>query len=152
MPVSENESAKTRGRVPSYLRRQMSQFMSLLLCRRQNSAEAQHILLQSNGSFSSFQIAFFSRYSCHYQWQLLCDMMFLLYYHYISCDMVNRPVTLFQQQPVENPLEEFSCHHFHQLCGFWPDQFEEVSNNLLRISCNRTRHSAMKSLALFVLL
>jgi hypothetical protein len=66
--------------------------------------------------------------------------------------MVNRPVTLFQQQPVENPLEEFSCHHFHQLCGFWPDQFEEVSNNLLRISCNRTRHSAMKSLALFVLL
>jgi hypothetical protein len=156
MPVSENETAMSRGRVPSYLRRQMSQFMSSLLCRRRRFAEAQLVLLQRNGSFSSFQIAFFSQYNRRRQRQLLCDMMSMLYYHYISYDMVHRPVTLFQQQPVENPMEEFSCHCFYQLCGFWPDQFEEVSNNLLlipeRINCNRTRCSATKSLALFVLL
>ncbi len=53
MPVSENETAMSRGRVPSYLRRQMSQFMSSLLCRRRRFAEAQLVLLQRNGSFSS---------------------------------------------------------------------------------------------------
>jgi hypothetical protein len=83
-------------------------------------------------------------------------MMAMFYYHHSSYDMVHRPTTFFQQQPVVNPLAEFSAHRFYQLCGFWPDQFEEVVDYLLlipeRITCERTRCSAMKCLALFVLL
>jgi hypothetical protein len=55
-----------------------------------------------------------------------------------------------------NPLAEFSVHRFYQLCGFWPDQFEEVADNLLlipeHITCERTRCTSTKYLALFVLL
>jgi hypothetical protein len=64
---------------------------------------------------------------------MLREMMAMFYYHHSSYDMVHRPTTLFQQQPVVNPLEEFSAQSFYQLCGVWPDQFKEVADNLLLI-------------------
>jgi hypothetical protein len=70
--------------------------------------------------------------------------------------MVLRPTTLFREPPVVNPLQEYSSHRFYQLCGFWPDQFTEVIDNLLLIPdiivCDRSRCSTSKTLALFIML
>jgi hypothetical protein len=127
-----------------------------LFSHRQNFAESQLELLRNNSTVNSFEIGFFNQRNRRRRRQLLRDMMAMFYYHHSSYDMVHRPTTIFQHQPVMNPLAEFSAHRFYQLCGFWPDQFEEVADNLLlipeHITCERTRCTSTKYLALFVLL
>jgi hypothetical protein len=85
MPVSENETAISRGRIPTYLRRQQIHLTtSLLLSHRQNFAESQLELLRNNSTVNSFEIGFFNQCNRRQRRQLLRDMMAMFYYHHSS--------------------------------------------------------------------
>lgn len=70
--------------------------------------------------------------------------------------MVIRSTLLFRNPPMANPVEELTSYNFYQSSGFWPDQFTEISENLILIPndivCDRTKCSARKELALFLML
>jgi hypothetical protein len=87
---------------------------------------------------------------------MISSLFVVMHNHYTSYDMVVRPTVLFRDPPMANPIEELTPYHFYQNSGFWPDQFLEIPQNLLLIPdvivCDRTRCSARKELALFVLL
>ena len=144
----------SRGRIPTYLRRQMNDLMGLFLGNRISTNQLE--LLQTRTSNSSMHVTFFRRYNRRRHRQMLSDLMNMFYFHQTSYDMVLRPTTLFREPPVVNPLQECSSHRFYQLCGFWPDQFTEVIDNLLLIPdiivCDRSRCSTSKTLALFIML
>jgi len=48
---------------------------------------------------------------------MLREMLTVFYCHHSLYDIVQRPTKLIQQQPVVNPLEQFSAHMFYPLCG-----------------------------------
>jgi hypothetical protein len=87
---------------------------------------------------------------------LLNSLMQALHYHYTSYDMVVRPTVLFNQPPLSDPIAELPSTEFYEMSGFWPGQFMEVVDNLIRLPdrviCPKTRCAASKSLAVFVLL
>jgi len=149
MPVSEDETALTRGRIPCYMRRQIFELMSTAMDRT-SQRSCLRLFLNHPGLLSRH------RRSRRRNRRLLEDIYGLLYYHYTSYDMVVRPTILFEGFPVQNPVDEFSSYGFYQECGFWPSQLQEVIDNLIllpdNIVCQRTRVRATKSLAIFLML
>jgi hypothetical protein len=47
--------------------------------------------------------------------------------------MLIRPTVLFEIPPLQDPIAELPASEFHEICVFWPDQFEEIANNRLLI-------------------
>ena len=47
--------------------------------------------------------------------------------------MFVRPTILFQDPPLQNPVEEIPSATFYQVTGFWPAQIEEIMENLTLI-------------------
>ena len=129
MPVSEHETAPSRGRFPSYLRRQVNDLLCLLL---QQRARRGRRLLQSQMLSPSLRALFLT--SNHQRSSTLLNSLFQsTFHHYYSYDMHVRPTILFQDAPLEDPVEELPAATVFQLSGFWPGQFTEVSNNLLLV-------------------
>jgi hypothetical protein len=88
--------------------------------------------------------------------EMVTSLFNMLHNHYTSYDMVMRPTVLFRNPPMANPVDELTSYNFYHFSGFWPDQFTEICENLMLIPdviiCERTRCSARKDLALFLLL
>lgn len=53
--------------------------------------------------------------------------------HFYAYDMNLRPTIIYDDPPLENPVEELPSATFHQLYGFWPGQFEEIVSNLVLV-------------------
>jgi hypothetical protein len=87
---------------------------------------------------------------------VLYSLFASFYYHYYSYDMFIRPTILFNEQPMEDPVNELPPTEFYELSGFWPGQFREIVDNLHlipdRITCSVTRCAASKDTALFLML
>jgi hypothetical protein len=138
MPVSDHGTAQSRGRFPSYLRRQANDLLCLLL---QQRARWGRRVFQSRMLSPSLSYVFVYKHQ-------RCSSTFLnalfqsIYNHFYSYDMLLWPTILFWEAPLEDPVEEFSAATFFQLSGFWPGQFSEVADNLLLIPdtiiCPRT--------------
>jgi hypothetical protein len=47
--------------------------------------------------------------------------------------MFIRPTILFNEQPMEDPVNELPFTEFYELSGFWPVKFGEVVDNLCLI-------------------
>ena len=153
MPVSQAETALSRGRIPSYLRRQFHILISLLLDRR-----ARRSRLFSRLSLSSPQML---RIVVQYNRQrstsrLLSSLFMSLFHHYYSYDMYVRPTVLFNVLPLDEPINELPSSEFYELSGFWPGQLKEILENLTlipeRIVCPITRCAASKEVSIFLLL
>ena len=153
MPVSEHETAPSRGRFPSYLRRQVNDLLCLLL---QQRARQGRRLLQSQMLSPSLKALFLTSNHHRCSSTLLNSLFQATFHHCYSYDMRVWPTILFQDAPLEDPVEELPAATFFQLSGFWPGQLTDVSNNLLLIPdtiiCPITRCRASKKLAIFLML
>jgi len=153
MSVSEHETAQSRGRFPSYLRRQVNDLLCLLL---QQRARRGRWLLQSQMLSPSLRALFLTSNHHRHSSTVLNSLFQATFHHYYSYDMRVRPTILFQHASLEDPVEELLAATFFQLSGFWPGQFTEVSENLLLIPdtiiCPITRCRASKKLAIFLML
>jgi len=69
--------------------------------------------------------------------------------------MFIRLTILFNEQPMEDPVNELPSTEFYELSGFWPAQFQEVVDNLQmipgRITCSVTC-VACRDVAVFMML
>jgi hypothetical protein len=54
--------------------------------------------------------------------------------HVVELPLPSYLPSLFQDGPLEDPVEEFPAPTLFQLSGFWPGKFSEVANNLLLIA------------------
>ena len=152
MPVSENETALSRGRVPTYMRRQLNDLMAVLL---QSNSSRLRVATLTFFLFDEDILVHLHRRRRRHR-DMILSLFMVMQNHYTSYDMVVWPTLLFRDPPIVNPIEELTPYRFYQNSGFWPDQFLEISQNLILIPdvivCDRTRCSARKELALFVLL
>jgi len=153
MPVSQDETALSRGRLPSYVRRQAVHLLSLLLSNKATISRSHTRLCM----VSPRLLFLHAMYNHHRSTSLLISTIFRAFYeHFYSFDMFVRPTVLFEQPPLLDPVAELPSSEFYEMCGFWPGQFQEISDNLLlipeRIACPRTRCTAPKQLAIFVML
>ncbi len=151
MPVSQHETALSRGRLPSYLCRQVHQLISVLLDQRTRGGITKNQLcLLSPGILYHFIARNHNRSSSH----LLNSLLNALYYHFYSFDMYIQPTVVFNYSPLMDPVAELPATEFYELAGFWPGQFAEVSENLVlipdQIICPMTYCTVSKQLALFV--
>ncbi len=152
MPVSENETALSRGRVPTYMRCQLLDLLGIML--QSNSFHNRNYMLLS--SLDDEDIC--HHIHCHRRRhrKMVTSLFNMLHNHYTSYDMVMRPAVLFRNPPMANPVDELTSYNFYHFSGFWPDQFIEICKNLILIPdviiCECTRCSARKDLALFLLL
>ena len=150
MPVSQHETALSRGRLPTYMRRHVHHLVGLLLGRRNSRARniSRFRLLPPQYVLSFMSTLLRGRRS-----DLLSSLYSTLYFHYYSYDMFVRPTILFQDPPLQNPVEEIPSATFYQVTGFWPGQFKEIVENLTlipdRIVCQMTRCSSSKQVTLF---
>ena len=147
MPVSQDETALSRGRLPSYLRRQVHQLISVLLDQRARRGITENQLcLLSPGILYHFIARNHNRSSS----LLLNSLLNALYYHFYSFDMYVRPTVVFNDPPLMDPVAELPATEFYELAGFWPGQFVEVSDNLVlipdQIICPMTCCTASKQL------
>jgi hypothetical protein len=159
MPVSQTEMALSRGHVPSYLCHQLHDLINLLFTQRgrqgQMMAQMSHLHLMR---LIPPQILFFFqlRKRQHSSLLLLSMLFDTVYQHFTSYDMNGRPIILFCDPLMENPVEELPAATFFQLTSLWPRQFEEVISNLLllhdTIVCAATQSTSSKQLAIFLLL
>ena len=149
MPVSQHESALSRGRLPSYLRRQVHYLLCLLMNQRARRGRT----ITRMSSLSTHLVCCFTMQNSQRSNSRLLSSLFNAIYSY---DMNLRPTIIFPHLPLENPVEEFPAATFFQLTGFWPGQFEEMCNNLILIPdiivCTETRCRASKQLSIFLLL
>jgi hypothetical protein len=153
MPVSQHESALSRGWLPSYLHRQVY----YLLCLLMNQRARQGRTITRMSSLSTRLVCCFTMQNSQCSNSRLLSSLFNVIYHHIySYDMNLRPTIIFPHLPLENPVEEFPAATFFQLTGFWPGQFEEICNNLILIPdifvCTETQCRASKQLSIFLLL
>jgi hypothetical protein len=129
MVVSEHHSAFDRGQIPAHALREVSETRSLINEAMLRESGLIHIVMQFN--------------------KMLLD-------HYMSYDKVSRPFINFELPPVLVTHQQFSKHVYYQLTRFWPEQVEEICNNLIlipdTIRCRRSGCSASKSLSIFVML
>ena len=79
----------------------------------------------------------------------------LLFHHY-SYDKSTRPSVEFNLPPLLQPVEVLSKYDFYNNTGFWPNQFQEIMNELKLIPNTfihrKTRCKATKELSLYILL
>ena len=112
MPVSQHETALSRGRLPTYMRRHVHHLVGLLLGRRNSRAR----------NISRFRLLP-PQYVLSFMSTLLRGRRSdLLSYSY---DKFVRLKILFQGPSLQNPVEEIPSAKFYQGTGFWPRQFEE---------------------------
>jgi hypothetical protein len=156
MPISENETAISRGRIPTYMRRSLIDFLSVILGSNARCRRISNLLLQNCSLVSSLSAIMHLHRSRSRQRELLQQLLMAMYNHYSSYDMFLRPTVLFPDPPFDDPVEAFTSYQFYQNTGFWPDQFMEVKNNLTLIPdvirCQQSRCRSSKSLSLFLLL
>ena len=78
----------------------------------------------------------------------------LLFHHY-SYDKSTRPSVEFNLPPLLQPVEVLSKYDFYNNTGFWPNQFQEIMNELKLIPNTiihrKTRCKATKELSLYIL-
>ena len=160
MPVSQHETALSRGRIPSYLRRQYYQLLLLLMEGGARRNRRCRLLSQFSVTWSAslnHSLVMAMEYSSQRSSsRFLNSLTMALYNHCTSYDMHVRPTLLFDYLPFDDPIAELVPTEFYELSGFWPDQFTEIINNLTllpeRIVCPITRCYASKQLAIFVML
>lgn len=115
MPVSENETALSRGRVPTYMRRQLNDLMAVLL--RTNSSRLQVATLTFFLFDEDILVHLHRRRRRHRD--MISSLFMVMQNHYTSYDMVVRPTVLFRDPPIVNPIEELTPYRFYQNSGFW---------------------------------
>lgn len=160
MPVSQHETALSRGRIPSYLRRQYYQLLLLLMEGGAQRNRRCRLLSQFSVTWSAslnHSLVMAMEYSSQRSSsRFLNSLTMALYNHCTSYDMHVRPTLLFDHLPFDDPIAELVPTEFYELSGFWPDQFTEIINNLTllpeRIVCPITRCYASKQLAIFFML
>jgi len=145
--------ALSRGRLPSYVCHQAFRLLSLLLGNKAKVSRS-HTRLCMVSHRLLFLHAMYNR---HRSTSLLISIIFRAFYvHFYSFDMYVCPTALFNQPPLLDPVGELPSSEFYEMCGFWPGQFQEISDNLLlipgRIVCPRAQCTAPKQLAIFVML
>jgi hypothetical protein len=115
MPVTQDDSALSRGRIPSYLHRQANFLLSLLLeDRARRSRMLTRLLLLSRD-----KLFFYMKYNRRRSLTILLNsLMQALHYHYTSYDMVVRPTVLFNQPPLSDPIAELPSTEFYEMSGF----------------------------------
>ncbi len=117
MPVSQDETALSRGRLPSYVRRQALHLLSLLLSNKVTSSRNRTRLCM----VSPRLLFLHAMYNCHRSTSLLISTIFwAIYEHFYSFDMFVRPTALFHQPPLLDPVAELPSSEFYKMCGFWP--------------------------------
>jgi hypothetical protein len=93
-------------------------------------------------------LGFLLLYCCHKSTsRVLYSLFSSLYYHFYSFDMI-----LFNEQPMEDPVNDLTSTEFYELSSFWPAWFREVVDNLHLIPCSATRCVASKDVAVFLML
>jgi hypothetical protein len=74
----------------------------------------------------------------------------------MSYDKISRPYVQYQLPKVITPDTQFTKYIYHQMTGFWPEQVQEICQELILIPdvirCRRSGCSASKELAIFVML
>ncbi len=152
MPVSENETALSRGQVPTYMRRQLNDLLAVMLQPNASCNRNSILLTTLNDEDICLHI---HRHRRRHR-KMVTSLFNMMHNHFTSYDMVMRPTVLFRNPPMANPVDELTSYNFYHYSGFWPDQFTEICENLILIPdvviCERTRCSAKKKLALFLLL
>jgi hypothetical protein len=152
MPASENETALSRGRAPTYMRHQLVDLLAVML--QSNSFRNRNYMLLS--SLNDEDICHHIHRCRKRHCKMVTSLFNMLHNHYTSHDMVMRPTVLFRNPPMANLVDELTSYNFYHFSGFWPDQFTKICENLILIPdviiCERTRCSTRKDLALFLLL
>ena len=93
MPVSENETALSRGRVPTYMRRQLNDLMAVLL--RSNSSRLRVATLTFFLFDEDILVHLHRRRRRHRD--IISSLFMVMQNHYTSYDMVVRPTVLFSR-------------------------------------------------------
>jgi hypothetical protein len=134
MLVCENETAMSRGRIPTYIRRSLTDFVAVLLRSDFRSSRLSNMILQNCSLGSSFSVIMLLHYSPSRQRELLQQLLRAMNNHYSSYDL---------------------CF-FIPLCYFLIClliiQFRHLLVINFIIRCQQTRCRSTKSLALFLLL
>lgn len=140
-----HHSAFDRGRIPAHALREVTETRSLLneAMLRESGHRVRLIML---GVYLTPPILI----------HIVMQFNQMLLDHYMSYDKVSRSFINFELPPVQVPQQQFSKHVHYQLTGFWPEQVEEICDNLIlipdTIRCRRSGCSASKSLAIFLML
>jgi hypothetical protein len=153
MPVTHDETALSRGRIPSHLRRQFQQIICMFL-----NVRGRRLQLNSRLCLVSPELLRLLMLYCRQKStsRVLYSLFSSLYHHYYSFVMFIRPTILFNEQPMDDPVNELPSTEFYELSGFWPAQFREVVDNLRlipgRITCSVTCSALSKDVAIFLML
>jgi hypothetical protein len=156
MPISENETAISQGRIPIYMHRSLIDFVAVILGANARCQRISNLLLQNCSLVPSLSAIMHLHHCRSHQRELLQQLLMAMYNHYSSYDMFLPPTVLFPDPPFDDPVEAFTSYQYYQNTGFCPDQFMEVKNNLTLIPdvirCHHSRCRSPKSLSLFLLL
>jgi hypothetical protein len=109
MPVSQMETALSRGRLPSYLCRRVHDLILMLLSQRgrRGCMMTRMSILYLMRLLSPQLICQFHIRNSQPSSSLLLNSLFnAVYHHYYSFDMNIRPTILFGDPPMVNPVEE----------------------------------------------
>jgi hypothetical protein len=141
--VSEDHSSFDHGCIPAHEIRQVLVTVILL----------QSKLRDSNHRCFLIELVFFPQ-------QSTIDIAAHSYNHlvteHLSYDKISCPFVQYQLPKVITPDTQFTKYIFHQMTGFWPEQVQEICQELILIPdiirCRRSGCSASKELAIFVML
>jgi hypothetical protein len=145
--ASEEDSAFSRGRIPAHEVGAVMEMSSILLKAKTGAARhCAHLIF----------------YGCDPDVQqstvhIVCRSdMEMIRNHFMSYNKFSRPYIFFDQPRVDDPTIHFSSFIYCQFTGFWPEQIEEICQELVLlldiIKCPSTGCHATKHLALFLLL
>jgi len=128
MPVSQHETALSRGRIPPYLRHHFNDLLGLLLgsCSHRGQTNSWFLMLLPQILIHHMQFNW-----CRPSNVLLSSLFKSLLQHYNSFYMFVHPTVLFHAPPATDPVAELPSSEFYEMSGFWPGQFLEISDNLL---------------------
>ncbi len=153
MPVTQDETALSREHIPSHLHHLLQQIRCMF-----PNAQGRRLQLNAHLSLISPWLLGSLLLYCHPKSTAreLYSPFASLYQHYYSFDMFIRLTILFNEQPMEDPMNELPPTEFYELSGFWPYQFWEIVDNLhlipRRITCSVTHCVASMDVAVFMML
>ncbi len=145
--VSEEDSAFSRGRIPAHEVRAVMETSSILLKAKAGAAKHHaHLILYGCDPY-------IHQSNIHAACRCYMDM---ISHHFMSYNKFSRPYIFFDQPRVDDPTIHFSSSIYYQMTMFWPEQIEEICQELVLlpdiIKCQSTGCCATKHLALFLLL
>ncbi len=120
--VSEFDSAFDRGCIPAHLVREMMETRLTLLLDKACDSSHRYLMVEL-GLFPQQTTAHIAVSTFN---QMICE-------HNMSYHKFSRPYVNYQLPPVVTPDAQFSKYIYFQTSGFWPEQCQEISNELTLI-------------------